>query len=109
MFFDNAPGQSGNLARSTINGPLFSELDVSLTKNIRITESVRFQIRADAFNVLNHTNFLAGVLQPGLLYNGTGNTIFNINSATFGQITQSNNIGGSGLNRIVQVAGRLEF
>jgi len=109
VFFDNAPGQSGTLARSTINGPLFTELDMSLTKSIRLTERMRFQIRADAFNVLNHTNFLTGILTPGLGLNGTSNTIFNVNSPTFGQITSANTIGGSGLNRVIQVAGRFEF
>jgi hypothetical protein len=109
VFFDNAPGQSGTLARSTINGPLFTELDMSLTKSIRLTEKMRFQIRADAFNVLNHTNFLTGILTPGLGLSGTSNTIFNVNSPTFGQITSANTIGGSGLNRVIQVAGRFEF
>ena len=109
VFFDNGPGQFGTLARSTINGPLFTELDMSLTKSIRLTEKMRFQIRADAFNVLNHTNFLTGVLTSGLGLNGTSNTIFNINSPTFGQITDANTIGGSGLNRVIQVAGRFEF
>ena len=109
VFFDNGPGQFGTLARSTINGPLFTELDMSLTKSIRLTERMRFQIRADAFNVLNHTNFLTGVLTPGLLLSGTSNTIFNVNSPTFGQITSANTIGGSGLNRVIQVAGRFEF
>jgi hypothetical protein len=109
VFFDNGPGQSGTLARSTINGPLFTELDMSLTKSIRFTERVRFQIRADAFNVLNHTNFLTGILTPGLGLGGTSNTLFNVNSPTFGQITSANTIGGSGLNRVIQVAGRFEF
>jgi hypothetical protein len=109
VFFDNGPGQFGTLARSTINGPLFSELDMSLTKNIKLSERMRFQIRADAFNVLNHTNFLTGILTPGLGLSGTSNTIFNANSPTFGQITQANTIGGTGLNRIIQVAGRFEF
>jgi hypothetical protein len=109
VFFDNGPGQFGTLARSTINGPLFTELDMSLTKSIRLTERMRFQIRADAFNVLNHTNFLTGILTPGLGLGGTSNTIFNVNSPTFGQITSANTIGGSGLNRVIQVAGRFEF
>ncbi|HEY6243494.1 MAG TPA: TonB-dependent receptor [Pyrinomonadaceae bacterium] len=108
-FFDNGPGQFGTLARSTINGPMFTELDMSLTKSIRLNERMRFQIRADAFNLLNHTNFLTGILTPGLNLNGTSNTIFNINSPTFGQITSANTIGGSGLNRVIQVAGRFEF
>ena len=109
VFFDNGPGQSGTLARTTINGPLFTELDMSLTKSIRLNERMRFQIRADAFNVLNHTNFLTGILTPGLGLNGAPNTIFNVNSPTFGQITSANTIGGSGLNRVIQVAGRFEF
>jgi hypothetical protein len=109
VFFDNGPGQFGTLARSTINGPLFTQLDMSLTKSIRLTEKMRFQVRADAFNVLNHTNFLTGILTPGLALNGTSNTIFNVNSPTFGEITSANTIGGSGLNRIIQVAGRFEF
>ncbi len=104
MFFDNPPGGSGTLARSTINGPLFSEIDMSITKNIRISESVRFQIRADAFNLLNHTNFAIGVLDPNV---GVSNRIFNVNSTTFGQITNTFNL--SGLNRVIQVAGRFEF
>src|SRR5690349_11254639 len=109
VFFDNAPGQSGTLARSTINGPLFTQLDMSLTKSIRLTERMRFQIRADAFNVLNHTNFLTGVITEGLGLGGTSNSLFNVNSPTFGQITSANTIGGSGLNRVIQVAGRFEF
>ena len=109
VFFDNGPGQFGTLARSTINGPLFTELDMSLTKSIRINEKMRFQIRADAFNVMNHTNFLTGILTPGLGLSGTSNTLFNVNSPTFGQITSANTIGGSGLNRVIQVAGRFDF
>jgi Carboxypeptidase regulatory-like domain len=104
VFFDNGPGQFGNIGRATINGPLFSELDMSLTKNIRLTERMRFQIRADAFNVLNHTNFSTGVLDPN---SGVSNTIFNVNSTTFGQIKNTFNL--SGLNRVIQLAGRFEF
>jgi hypothetical protein len=104
VFFDNGPGQFGNIGRTTINGPLFSELDMSLTKNIRLTERMRFQIRADAFNVFNHTNFSTGVLDPA---SGVSNTIFNVNSTTFGQLTNTFNL--SGLNRVIQLAGRFEF
>jgi hypothetical protein len=105
VFFDNAPGGFGNLAHGTINGPMFTQLDMSLTKKIRITENLRLQIRADAFNVINHTNFATGVLSK----DAVGNSIFNVNSPTFGQITQAFSIGGSGLNRIFQLAGRFEF
>jgi len=35
--------------------------------------------------------------------------LVSVNSPTFGQITSANTIGGSGLNRVIQVAGRFEF
>ena len=106
VFFDNAPGQEGGLGRTNINGPLFTQLDLSLTKTFTVKERLRFQLRADVFNVLNHTNFLTGTLSSG----GVSNDIFNINSTTFGQITTANGITGvNGLNRVVQLAGRFEF
>jgi hypothetical protein len=98
VFFNNGPGQTGNLQRSFINGPLFAQVDASLIKNIRITERVRFQLRADAFNLFNRTNFFAGT---------AAGAIFNINLPTFGQITDQFTI--FGLNRVIQVAGRIDF
>ncbi|MDX6711168.1 MAG: hypothetical protein QOH96_2184 [Blastocatellia bacterium] len=50
----NTPGSAG---RGVINGPPTKRVDFSLFKNIHIAESVRLQIRAEAFNVFNHTNF----------------------------------------------------
>jgi hypothetical protein len=37
VFFDNGPGQFGTLARSTINGPMFTELDMSFYQPIHLT------------------------------------------------------------------------
>ncbi len=90
QFFNVAPGQVGNLGRAVINGPSTFNVDASIIKNIAITERIRFQIRGEAFNLLNHTNFV-----PAQFYD--------INSATFGRIT------GTFAPRIVQVAGRIEF
>ncbi len=92
-FFNNAPGQTGSMARNQWNGPFFLNWDASLMKNFRITERVRFQVRGEAFNVLNNVNFFVGNFPA----NG------NINSTNFGRI-------GSGFSpRIIQFAGRLEF
>ena len=52
--FDNNPGTSG---RGVILGPSTSRVDFTLVKNIRFTESLRLQLRGEAFNVLNTTNF----------------------------------------------------
>jgi hypothetical protein len=50
---------NGNLGRDAGRGSPFYRLDVSLHKTFKIprTESVSFELRADAFNVLNHANF----------------------------------------------------
>lgn len=47
----------GNEKRGTIEGPPMVRWDASLYKNTNVTERVSVQFRAEAFNVLNHTNF----------------------------------------------------
>lgn len=47
----------GNEPRGTIVGPGYFRWDASLYKNTRIAERVNVQFRAEAFNVLNHTNW----------------------------------------------------
>jgi hypothetical protein len=92
VFFNNGPGQTGALERAFIDGPNFFNWDASIIKNIAIKEDFRVQLRLEAFNVLNNTNFFA--TQLGTL---------NINSTNFGRINQ--NFGA----RIVQLVGRIEF
>lgn len=51
------PNAVGNAGRGIIDGPPTKRVDFSLFKNIRFSESVRLQLRGEAFNVFNHTNF----------------------------------------------------
>ena len=51
-----AYGAVGNLSRNSLTGPGYSDVDLSLTKNTRLTERLRAQFRAEVFNVLNRTN-----------------------------------------------------
>ncbi len=95
VFFNVAPGQTGNLDRAFINGPLDFNMDASVVKNFRILETVKLQLRLEAFNVLNRANF--GVSAAQQL------TFFNLNSDTFGRITQAS------AGRIIQIGGRLDF
>jgi hypothetical protein len=96
VFFNVQPGQTGTLERAFINGPLYVNWDASLIKNIRITERTKFQLRFEAFNVLNRANFFA--TQFGNL---------NINSTNFGRI--STTFTSSGAQRVIQFAGRFEW
>jgi hypothetical protein len=66
QFCTNVVGNSG---RNAFTGPKLVQLDMSLFKNTKIpsiSETFNLQFRAEFFNVLNHTNFLA----PGFLNNG---------------------------------------
>jgi len=94
-FFNVAPGQTGNLDRAFINGPLTFNLDASVVKNIQILETVKLQLRLEAFNALNRANFGVTAAQQF--------SLFNINSPTFGRIDQS------AAGRIIQIGGRLDF
>lgn len=93
VFFNNAPGRTGNIGRMLIDGPNYFNVNMALLKNIRFTETMRLQLRAEAFNVLNNVNF--GIT--------AGQQLSNINSTTFGQITTA--FGP----REMQFAARFEF
>ncbi|MGE0102755.1 MAG: carboxypeptidase regulatory-like domain-containing protein [Blastocatellales bacterium] len=90
VFFNNAPGTTSGLERAVFNGPWNFNIDAALAKNFRLTESSRLQIRLEAFNALNNTQFFFGQFQD-------------INSANFGRITSTF---GS---RIIQLGARIDF
>jgi hypothetical protein len=50
-------GTWGNLGRGVYSGPGLVSADISLFKNISVTERMHLQFRAEAFNSLNHANF----------------------------------------------------
>ena len=58
-FAEPAPGFLGNVSRNMLYGPGVENFDVSLDKNFAMPYNERhhLQIRLDAFNALNHTNF----------------------------------------------------
>lgn len=47
----------GNLGRNALSGPPFRNVDLSVTKSIALRESLKLQVRIDAYNLLNHPNF----------------------------------------------------
>jgi hypothetical protein len=75
-------------------GPGTKAISMSLLKSVRITESVRFQIGAQAANLINHVNY------------APPNTTFN--TAPFGTISNVQNAEGAGP-RQIQITSRLTF
>jgi hypothetical protein len=47
----------GTAPRGIINGPETQRVDFTTSRNIRLGESARLQLRAEVFNLFNHTNF----------------------------------------------------
>ncbi len=65
----NVPGSSG---RGIVFGPPTNRVDFTLSKNIRFSEHMRLQLRGEAFNIFNWTNFRS--------------LSTNVTSSTFGQV-----------------------
>ena len=73
-----APGTWGNLPFDAIRGPGRDNWNMSLFKSFLISESrgTRFEFRADAFNMWNHTQFGGGGQNGGFSNNlGSGNQL----------------------------------
>jgi hypothetical protein len=79
----------GDASRNTVIGPGLQEFDLSLQKDIRLTESSKLQFRAEAYNLLNHPN-----------YNIPNRTAF---TANFGRISSAQD------SRQLQLALKLVF
>ncbi len=50
------PYRQGTAGRNTLRGPSLWESDLSLSKNLLLSERFKLELRADAFNVFNHVN-----------------------------------------------------
>ncbi len=84
--------------------PSYSDLDIGLSKSVRITERFTFQLRGDAFNIFNQHHF--NNVGTFLLSGGTGGSAFNTDVASpdFGKWN-----GGVTAPRNIQVSGRISF
>jgi hypothetical protein len=91
FFVPLAPRQ-GTEGRNDIPGFGLTQVDLSVGRKFPITEKVNLQFRADAFNVLNHSNFT----------NPDGQIEFDVTDL---QSTQMLNKGLHGLNSLFQEGG----
>ena len=80
---------NGASGRGVVRGPGFGRWDLSLFKNLKLSERVSSQFRLEAFNAFNHTN-----------YNGINTTM---TSSTFGQVNSARDP------RIVQLGMKVNF
>ena len=50
-------GSFGNAGRNILQGPGYGNVNLALLKLLRLSTSTRLQLRLEAFNLLNRTNF----------------------------------------------------
>jgi hypothetical protein len=91
----------GNVSRDSNRAPGEVDFDASVSKDFKIWESLNFQFRVDAFNVINHTNFQSP--SGSLTVTEVGTTATFATSSGFGKIT------GTQPNRQMQVSARFFF
>jgi hypothetical protein len=72
-------GDIGNSGRNSFRGPGYLDIDTSLVKHFKITERQALTFRAEAYNLINHSNFNT----PSVDLQGA--------AATFGKIQATRN------------------
>jgi hypothetical protein len=90
-----AYGTYGNASRNMLTGPRLYVANTSLFKNVRFSDRISAEFRAEAFNVFNHTNL---GLPNATVFSGTNY------SATAGLITSAVTT-----SRQLQFAAKLQF
>jgi hypothetical protein len=91
QFFTHPPaGTVGHLSLTPVDGPGYWNVDTAIIKRIRFKERLGVELRLEAFNVFNHTNFQVGNTQ-------------NINDTDFGKINTAFDP------RILQLAWKFTF
>jgi len=94
-----AVGTAGNAPRDVFRGPGTNNFDMSIFKNIPVfRERARFQLRFEAYNAFNHTQF-SGVNTAATFNTATGQQT----NAAFGTVTSARGA------RVGQVSARFIF
>ena len=100
-FQANALGTFGTLGRNALRGPGNVSFDVAVSRIFKFTERYSLQARAEAFNLLNHANFVGAISPAGQPSFTTMNTT--LSSSTYGQVQAAFDP------RLLQFAMKLSF
>ena len=97
------PTSLGNLGRDVVRGPNQLDANIAVGRKFDLRENLKFTIRLEAYNFLNHTNFTpsSSVGQLAIAATSAGTPYFN--STSYGLITSA------GQSRFLQLAARFDF
>jgi hypothetical protein len=103
-YVPNPVGTYGNVGRNAARGPGYFGLDLAVSRLFKLNEHLSVQARLDAFNILNHTNFVGAFAPAGQAAGASYGTLSQtLNASNFGQVT------GAYDPRILQFAMKLYF
>jgi len=92
LFPEENIGQLGNAKRRVFYGPGVNNFDMTLQKNVRLTESRSLEFRIEAFNAFNHAQFYGPASVDG-----------QVEDPNFGRIV------GAAAPRLMQLAAKFNF
>nr|WP_252263847.1 carboxypeptidase regulatory-like domain-containing protein [Paracidobacterium acidisoli] len=101
VFAQPANGSFGNYHRNTMYGPGVNNWNMSLFKNLNVTEGVRFQLRFEFYNVFNHTQW--ATVNNSLSAPNPGTPFSGANAGNAGQINAARDP------REIQLGGKFYF
>ena len=93
------------MPRNAFYGPHYTDVDMSLYKNLFQRGTMQFKVGAQAFNIFNHTNFGAPQNDASLAGQGFGV----INSDVVAPTSPYGAFGSPGSGRVMVVMGRFNF
>ena len=93
-------GQNGPSVLPAIYGPAFFNSDLGLFKNFQVKESMKIQLRFNAYNFLNHP---LNSFNGSNLTLGFSPTTLGVNTPLFGTVTEKQG------HRVIQVAAKFYF
>jgi hypothetical protein len=106
------PGSDGaESSRFFVRAPPINNLDLSLSKNVGMARGLRFEVRLDVFNALNHTQF-TGVNATAEFASLTDRTITNLPYDESGELVRRTGFGsitGVAPPRTLQLVTRVTF
>jgi len=98
----------GAEGQNSFTGPGVNDTDLTLEKQFKVKERYNFQLRADAFNAFNHTQFNG--INSGINFDGPGSTHFtNPASDSPAQYNGFGSVSGAYAPRTLQLIGRITF
>ena len=108
QYIQAGPGAFANAGRNKLQLPGINNLDFSIFKNFRVTESTKLQFRVDMFNAFNHAQYTPGSVNGGEATSETSlaaTNLITVGSSSFDQPQQT----FSNHPRVIQLALRFNF